>query len=94
NVHFRDLIASRKTFQPVTLNADDLAVLQYTGGTTGTPKGAMLSHYNLVANVCQIEAFFKASSNKPSSECLLKPGQERVLASIPYFHIFGMTVAM
>ena len=93
-VSFRDLISSRKPFQPVTLDADDLAVLQYTGGTTGTPKGAMLTHYNLIANVFQIEEYFRASSNKPEVAALLRPGKERVLATIPYFHIFGMTVAM
>jgi long-chain acyl-CoA synthetase len=62
----------------------DIAVLQYTGGTTGLPKGAMLSHYNLVANALQCLSWF------PDSE----PGRERVLAVLPFFHVFAMTVAL
>lgn len=91
---FKELINSKKTFTPIPLDADEVAMLQYTGGTTGTSKGAMLTHYNLVSNVFQIEEYFKASASKPDVAALLKPGRERVLASIPYFHIFGLTVAM
>jgi long-chain acyl-CoA synthetase len=69
-----------------TLTADDLAVLQYTGGTTGTPKGAMLTHGNLWANVVQ-------------TECWMNPvyaltGSERYLVVIPYFHIYAFSVCM
>jgi long-chain acyl-CoA synthetase len=60
----------------------DLALLQYTGGTTGIPKGAMLTHYNLVANVEQVKAWVP-----------LQPGDSH-LSVLPLFHIFGMTVAM
>lgn len=94
HVWFKDLIGQRKPFIPVALSPDDIAVLQYTGGTTGTPKGAMLTHYNLVANILQLEAYFAASANKPDVAALLQPGKEKVLSTIPYFHIFGMTVAM
>ena len=62
----------------------DVAVLQYTGGTTGTPKGAMLSHGNLVANVRQCMAWFPD----------FRPGEERTLAVLPFFHVFAMTVVM
>ncbi len=62
----------------------DLAVLQYTGGTTGTPKGAMLTHANLTINVQQIQAWMTG----------LEPGTERVLGILPFFHVFGMTVVM
>jgi long-chain acyl-CoA synthetase len=62
----------------------DVAVLQYTGGTTGTPKGAMLSHANLVANVRQCTAWFPE----------FRPGEERTLAVLPFFHVFAMTVVM
>lgn len=63
---------------------NDLALLQYTGGTTGLAKGVMLTHYNLVANTIQTQAW--------CYRC--KPGQERYLAALPFFHVFGMTVLM
>ena len=64
--------------------ATEVAVLQYTGGTTGVPKAAMLSHRNLVANALQCAAWFNVATQE----------REVVLASIPYFHVYGMTVAM
>ena len=67
---------------PLDLNRP--AVLQYTGGTTGVPKGAILTHRNLVVNAFQVGAWM------PS----IRPGAERVLAVIPFFHIYGLTVAM
>ncbi|TDE86646.1 long-chain fatty acid--CoA ligase [Deinococcus sp. S9] len=70
--------------QPVTLRPDDVALLQYTGGTTGVPKGAMLTHRNLVANAEQCRAWMSD----------LRPGQEVTLAAIPFFHVYGMTVGM
>jgi long-chain acyl-CoA synthetase len=71
--------------QPITINAvEDVAVLQYTGGTTGTPKGAMLTHANLYANTAQIDAW--ASD--------LVEGEERVMGALPLFHVFAMTVVM
>ncbi len=63
--------------------ATSVAVLQYTGGTTGQPKGAMLTHRNLVANVEQMLVW----------NTTRKPGEEVVLASVPFFHIYGLTVA-
>jgi acyl-CoA dehydrogenase len=92
-VCFKTLL-SEAPFSPVDVQPDDLALLQYTGGTTGSPKGAMLTHANLVANILQIEEYFKASPDKPDAAALLNPGSERVLSSIPYFHIFGMTISM
>ncbi|MEW6420249.1 MAG: long-chain fatty acid--CoA ligase [Deinococcota bacterium] len=70
--------------QTVTLRPDDVALLQYTGGTTGVPKGAMLTHRNLVANAEQCRAWMSD----------LRPGQEVTLAAIPFFHVYGMTVGM
>lgn len=64
---------------------EDVAVLQYTGGTTGRSKGAMLTHYNLVANTIQ-----SAVAINPVSE----PGKERVLMVAPLFHVYGMTSGM
>jgi long-chain acyl-CoA synthetase len=63
---------------------EDIAVLQYTGGTTGTPKGAMLSHANVSINVAQVASWAPE----------LKKGEERVLAVLPFFHVFAMTVVM
>lgn len=63
---------------------EDLALLQYTGGTTGLAKGVMLTHANLVANVIQCRSWFYRSSQ----------GQERFLAVVPFFHVYGMTVGM
>jgi long-chain acyl-CoA synthetase len=68
----------------VSVLPDDLALLQYTGGTTGTPKGAMLTHRNLMSNVTS------ASSWSPNTE----DGKETMLGVIPFFHVYGMTVAM
>jgi long-chain acyl-CoA synthetase len=62
----------------------DIAVLQYTGGTTGVPKGAKLTHANLYANTVQTGMW----------AIDLKPGQEKVLAVLPMFHVFGMTAVM
>ena len=62
----------------------DTALLQYTGGTTGVPKGAVLTHRNLVVNAVQCRAWLSVRNE----------GAERVLAAIPFFHVYGMTTAM
>lgn len=73
-------------FTSVMLNgAEDIAVLQYTGGTTGVSKGVMLTHRNIYANVVQTDAFLGIYS---------KTGQERLLNVLPLFHVYGMTVSM
>ncbi|HEX9162091.1 MAG TPA: long-chain fatty acid--CoA ligase [Thermoanaerobaculia bacterium] len=64
---------------------NDVAVLQYTGGTTGVPKGAMLTHYNIFANVIQTTVLHHPDQRR---------GEERVLLVIPYFHIYGFTVGL
>jgi long-chain acyl-CoA synthetase len=69
---------------PRTTTPDDVALFQYTGGTTGLPKAAMLTHRNLIANTIQVAAWLTDK----------KPGQEKVMAAIPFFHVYGMTVAM
>lgn len=82
---FHDAIRSKGTF-PKPANGDpgrEVAVLQYTGGTTGRPKAAMLSHRNVVANAVQCRAWFRGP-----------PGSSIVLASIPFFHVYGLTVAL
>jgi long-chain acyl-CoA synthetase len=73
------------SFPPATGDpSTEVAVYQYTGGTTGRPKAAMLTHRNLVANALQCRAWFSAQP----------PGHGIVLAAIPFFHVYGMTVAM
>lgn len=64
--------------------AEDLALLQYTGGTTGLPKGVMLTHKNLVSNVTMCKSWFY--------KC--RPGEDSILGIIPFFHVYGMTVVM
>lgn len=82
---FVQLINTRPAKPPVVEISpkEDIAVLQYTGGTTGVPKGAMISHYNLVCNAMQ------AANWLPVQE-----GGEVLVTAIPLFHIYGMTVAM
>ena len=73
-------------FQPPTITREDLALLQYTGGTTGKPKGAMLTHYNLMANICQCYAMFGSVVEAGRSE------QIKILNPLPLYHIFSFTV--
>jgi long-chain acyl-CoA synthetase len=70
--------------RPALDPAEALAVLQYTGGTTGTPKGAMLTHANLTTNARQTRIWFPA----------LVDGSERLLIPLPFSHITGITVCM
>ncbi|MBX9698703.1 MAG: AMP-binding protein, partial [Acetobacteraceae bacterium] len=81
---FAALLEAPAIAAPVPRTSSDIAVLQYTGGTTGVPKGVMLTHANLTANLRQMEAWFTTS----------RPGEERMIAVIPFFHVFAMTVAM
>ena len=77
---------STLSWQPPALSLEDLAVLQYTGGTTGTPKGAMLTHGNLVANVLQIhQVALPALRNVIESPLTM-------LAALPLYHVFAMSV--
>lgn len=85
HVLLSEIIKNNGKSVPVSISPHtDIAVLQYTGGTTGEPKGAMLTHANLFANTEQ------------SAICFPKavPGQEKVLCVIPFFHVFSMTAAM
>lgn len=74
---------SRKPFQEVRSSSEDLAFLQYTGGTTGVSKGAMLTHANIVANMLQIHAWVKP---------IMKEGEEVIITALPLYHIFCLTV--
>jgi long-chain acyl-CoA synthetase len=83
-----DLIAGHEAsdLPRVAIDTDeDIAVLQYTGGTTGVPKAAMLTHRNIFANTIQTEVWHHRSTER---------GRDRFLLVIPYFHIYGLTVGM
>jgi long-chain acyl-CoA synthetase len=83
---FYDLISnSSAELPPLEIDPQDIAVLQYTGGTTGKAKGVMLTHFNLVNNVRQIFAFYAGDFKRPG---------ERLLGVSPFFHVYGMTSTM
>ena len=90
-VRFNDAVAqgARGSFKPVTLKPDDVALLQYTGGTTGVAKGAVLLHRNVVANVLQSEAW-----NQPVMDAVPKNEQPTSVCALPLYHIFAFTVGM
>jgi len=84
-VTFETLTGINDKPSPVTIDPlTDIATLQFTGGTTGTPKAAMLTHANITANVQQI-----LQSGPPLVE-----GQERIMGILPFFHVFAMTTVM
>lgn len=70
-------------FTPVDVKLDDTAFLQYTGGTTGVAKGAILTHGNICANMMQAREWIKS---------LLREGEETVVAALPFYHVFALTV--
>lgn len=85
---FNDVVAqgASQRFQAVELKLDDIAFLQYTGGTTGVSKGATLSHRNVVANVLQNHAWLKPSMDAQGNEQLV------FVCALPLYHIFALTV--
>ncbi len=82
---FRDVLAqgAKRDFKRVARQGSDLAFIQYTGGTTGTSKGAMLTHRNIVANMEQVSAWLGV---------YLKPGEETCLMPLPLYHVFSLSV--
>jgi long-chain acyl-CoA synthetase len=90
-VHFNDAIAQgqRAKLTPPDLTPDDVAVLQYTGGTTGISKGAVLLHRNVIANLLQSEAW-----NAPAMAGLPASTQAVYVCALPLYHIFAFTVNM
>ncbi|WP_310462542.1 long-chain-fatty-acid--CoA ligase [Sphaerotilus sp.] len=90
-VRFKDALARGRsmTLKPATVGPDDIAVLQYTGGTTGVSKGAVLLHRNLVANVLQCDAWYQPALKKlPAGEQLVQ------VCALPLYHIFGFNTNM
>ncbi len=90
-VRFNEAIArgTRATFRKPEIKADDIAVLQYTGGTTGVSKGAVLLHRNIIANVLQSEAW-----NQPVMDKVPANEQSTSVCALPLYHIFAFTVGM
>lgn len=85
HVTFTRLVDNDGQLKPVEIDPKvDIAVLQYTGGTTGLPKGAVLTHANISGNTEQLARWVPE----------IRPGDERVLCVLPLFHVFAMTVAM
>ena len=83
-VTFREALSqgAAHPLRPVTITHDDLAYLQYTGGTTGVAKGAMLTHGNIVANLQQAHAWISP---------YVKEGEELIVTALPLYHIFSLT---
>ncbi|MBI4205224.1 MAG: AMP-binding protein [Betaproteobacteria bacterium] len=83
-IGFRDALAmgARRALRDVAVSSEDVAFLQYTGGTTGVPKGAILTHGNMVANVEQTAAWIGTT---------LREGEETVITALPLYHIFALT---
>jgi long-chain acyl-CoA synthetase len=84
HIDFGQLAQNRAAPDPVDLAPDDLAVLQYTGGTTGTPKAAMLTHRNLTANALQQHRHIGVELPPP----------QRTMAVLPFFHVFALTAVL
>lgn len=85
SVWFKEALDRGKQFSLSVHNAkaNDIRALQYTGGTTGVSKGAMLTHKNFIANILQMGSFLSEK---------IKPGEETILTALPLYHIFGFTV--
>ena len=84
SIRFKDALERGKShaLPPVEVGHDDIAFLQYTGGTTGVAKGAMLTHRNMVANMLQADAWISGSA---------KIGEEIIVTALPLYHIFSLT---
>ena len=85
HLRFKDIMKGSRAadFRPVTLTHDDIAFLQYTGGTTGVAKGAVLTHGNMVANLCQAYSWVKPYAKSD--------GTDFVVTALPLYHIFALT---
>ena len=82
-VFFKDIISNNFSFEDILIDENDIALLQYTGGTTGKSKAAILTHKNLLSNVQQVSNWIEPH---------IKQGQEIVITALPLFHIFSFTV--
>ncbi|GAA4652758.1 long-chain-fatty-acid--CoA ligase FadD2 [Kistimonas scapharcae] len=92
-LRFRNVLkqgAKARYVAPPAPKSTDVAILQYTGGTTGVAKGAMLTHRNMVANMQQSKAMLKQTG--PDGLPLHRPGEEIIIAPLPLYHIYSFTV--
>lgn len=88
NIPFGQITKNDGNYQNINIDPKtDIAVLQYTGGTSGTPKGAMLTHANITASVAQILAYTEPMQ-------LLIGGEEKLIGLLPFFHVFAMNAVM
>ncbi len=88
HVSYSRMLKRSSALNPAGIGSQDIAVLQYTGGTTGSPKGVMLTHGNLSANNRQTAMWFSGGKDTESGS------QQKMLAVLPFFHVFAMTVLM
>ena len=85
-IYFSQLLAgASKAYQRPNLTLSNIVLIQYTGGTTGTAKGAMLSHGNVIANLLQIDALIRSAYDEEGQEDI-------ILASLPLYHVFSFTI--
>lgn len=95
-VFYDDIVEQYEAKPPeVSLNPkEDLALILYTGGTTGTPKGAMLTHRNLYANCMQVQEWTQLEPEGGGTPERLKPGEEVLVGALPWYHSYGLTLTM
>ena len=80
---FRDIVRTKEKMLPIPISKNDIALLQYTGGTTGKTKAAVLTHHNLVSNISQLQLWV---------DNILLEGKETIITALPMYHIFSLTV--
>ncbi|MEN6320002.1 MAG: AMP-binding protein [Syntrophaceae bacterium] len=92
---YHDIIAKNKPVAPeVDIDPEDIAMIFYTGGTTGTPKGAALRHRNIVANVRQIYEWVILSSVDDDAPKRFEYGNEVFMGALPWYHSYGLTLTL
>ncbi len=94
-VFYEDILSTCEPRAPdVDINPMDTAVLIYTGGTTGTPKGAELTHYNLISNVLQIVDWVHLEQGDTARSGGVRYGEEVFVGAVPWYHSYGLTLTM